>query len=59
MTTLVDKLRVEGRAEVELLVFPDEDHFFQRHASWLAIGARTIDFFDRRLAPAAAKRRGR
>ena len=47
---LVARLRERG-IEVETLVLPDEEHFFLRHATWLDVHRRTMDFFRRRLQP--------
>ncbi len=51
-TDLVQRLRVAGRAPVELLAIPDEDHYFELHATWLDIARRSADFFDRYLTKA-------
>lgn len=45
---LVERLRARG-APVETLVLPDEDHFFLRHATWLQVHRRSLEFFDRHL----------
>ena len=47
---LVARLRERG-VDVETLVLPDEEHFFLRHATWLDVHARTMDFFRRRMQP--------
>ena len=49
-TDLVQRLRREGKAHVELLVFPDEVHGFLRHSRWLEVFQAAADFFDRFLA---------
>lgn len=48
-TDLVQRLRIEGKAHVETLVFPDEGHGFLRHESWIQAYGATADFFDRFL----------
>jgi dipeptidyl aminopeptidase/acylaminoacyl peptidase len=49
-TDLVQRLRKEGKAHVELLIFPDEVHGFLRHDRWLQAFSAAADFFDRFLA---------
>jgi dipeptidyl aminopeptidase/acylaminoacyl peptidase len=48
-TDLVQRLRKEGKAHVELLVFPDEVHGFLLHKNWLRAFEAAADFFDRFL----------
>ena len=48
-TDLVQRLRREGNAHVELLVFPDEVHGFLRQESWIKTYEASADFFDRFL----------
>ena len=48
-TDLVQRLRAEGKAHVETLVFPDEVHGFLRHDSWIRAFRATEEFFDRFL----------
>jgi len=48
-TELIHRLRVEKRAHVENLVFPDEAHFFLRQETWRRAFQATADFFDRFL----------
>ncbi|UCC30310.1 MAG: S9 family peptidase, partial [Phycisphaerales bacterium] len=48
-TDLVQRLRAEGKAHVETLVFPDEAHGFLRHDSWIRAFRATREFFDRFL----------
>lgn len=48
-TDLVQRLRREGKAHVEVLVFPDEVHSFLMHKSWLKAYRAAADFFDRFL----------
>jgi len=45
---LVERLR-DLKVEVEQLVLPDEVHSFLRHASWLSVYSRTVEFLERRL----------
>ena len=44
--TLIERLRAQ-RVPVEQLVLPDEIHGFLRHASWMTISERSIDFLER------------
>lgn len=46
---LVQRLRKEGKAHVETLVFPDEVHGFLLHWRWLEAYAAAAGFFDRFL----------
>lgn len=46
---LVQRLRKEGKAHVETLVFPDEVHGFLLHRRWLEAYVASADFFDRCL----------
>jgi len=46
---LVQRLRREGKAHVETLVFPDEVHSFLLHRRWLEVFSAAADFFDRFL----------
>jgi dipeptidyl-peptidase-4 len=48
-TDLVQRLRKLGRAQVEVLVFPDEVHDFLLHRRWLEAFRAAADFFDRFL----------
>lgn len=48
-TDLVQRLRREGKAHVEMLIFPDEVHGFLRHDRWLQAFEAAADFFDRFL----------
>ena len=48
-TDLVQRLRKEGNAHVETLVFPDEVHGFLRQSSWIRTYEATADFFNRFL----------
>jgi len=48
-TDLVQRLRREGKAHIELLVFPDEVHSFLCHKNWLRAYEACADFFDRFL----------
>ena len=48
-TDLVQRLRREGKAHVEMLIFPDEVHGFLRHDRWLETFEAAADFFDRFL----------
>ena len=48
-TDLVQRLRKEGNAHVEMLIFPDEVHGFLRQESWIQTYEATSDFFDRFL----------
>jgi dipeptidyl aminopeptidase/acylaminoacyl peptidase len=52
---LAERLKARGRAEVELVLVPDEDHFFLRAASWELLTRRSIEFYDRLLAAAAPR----
>lgn len=47
---LVRRLR-DRDLPVETLVFPDEDHWFLRHAHWLRAHRATQMFFERHLRP--------
>jgi dipeptidyl aminopeptidase/acylaminoacyl peptidase len=53
---LVQRLRKEGRAHVETLIFPDEVHGFLLHRRWLEAFTAAADFFDRFLKAAASKK---
>ncbi len=46
---LVQRLRAEGKAHVEQLIFPDEVHGFLLHRSWVRAYRAAADFFDRFL----------
>jgi dipeptidyl aminopeptidase/acylaminoacyl peptidase len=46
---LVQRLRDAGKAHIEILVYPDEQHGEVVHARWLQIADRAADFFDREL----------
>lgn len=48
-TDLVQRLRKEGKASVETLIFPDEVHDLLLHKNWLRAFHATLDFFDRHL----------
>ncbi|MFW6161105.1 MAG: S9 family peptidase, partial [Acidobacteriota bacterium] len=48
-TDLVQKLRQLKKAEIELLIIPDEVHGFLRHQNWLKVYSAAADFFDRYL----------
>lgn len=48
-TDLVQRLRREGKAHVEFLIFPDEVHGFLRHDRWLQAFTAAAEFFDRFL----------
>ncbi|MCI0412925.1 prolyl oligopeptidase family serine peptidase [bacterium] len=48
-TDLVQRLRKEGKASVETLIFPDEVHDLLRHKNWLRTFHATLDFFNRHL----------
>ncbi len=48
-TDLIQRLRRAGKAQVELLIFPDEVHGFLRHESWIRAYSAAADFFDRYL----------
>jgi len=48
-TDLVQRLRKEGKAHVELLIFPDEVHGFLLHKSWIRAFRAAADFLDRFL----------
>ncbi len=53
---LVQRLRKEGRAHVETLIFPDEVHGFLLHRRWLEAFTAAADFFDRFLKAPASKK---
>jgi len=53
---MVQRLRTEGKAHVETLVFPDEVHSFLLHRHWLEVFSAASDFFDRFLRKAEKKR---
>jgi len=46
---LVERLRKEGKAHVETIVFPDEVHSFLLYQRWLNVFEASADFFDRFL----------
>jgi len=46
---LVQRLRREGKAQVETLVFPDEVHSFLLHRRWLEVFSAAADFLGRFL----------
>jgi len=46
---LIGRLRKEGKAHIETIVFPDEVHSFLLHQHWLEAFAAAADFFDRFL----------
>jgi Tol biopolymer transport system component/acetyl esterase/lipase len=48
-TDLVLRLRELKKAEVELLIIPDEVHGFLMHENWMRVYATAADFFDRHL----------
>jgi len=48
-TDLIQRLRKEGKAHVEMLIFPDESHGFLRHDRWIQAYQTAADFFDRFL----------
>ncbi len=48
-TDLVQRLRELGKAQVEILVIPDEVHSFLRHDNWVKVFKAAADFFDRFL----------
>jgi dipeptidyl aminopeptidase/acylaminoacyl peptidase len=48
-TDLVQQLREQGRAPIELLVFPDEVHSFLVWGNWIKAYQTSGDFFDRYL----------
>ena len=48
-TDLVQRLRAEGKAHVETLVFPDEGHGFLRHDTWIRAFRAAAGFFGRFL----------
>ena len=48
-TDLVQRLRKEGKASVETLIFPDEVHDLLLHKNWLRAFHATLDFFNRNL----------
>jgi len=48
-TDLIQRLRAEGKAHVEQLVFPDEVHDFLLHRNWIRAYRAAADFFDRFL----------
>ncbi len=45
---LVEKLRERG-VEHEILVFPDEEHAFLRHRTWIEVFHRSAGFLERHL----------
>lgn len=47
---LVTRLR-DRDVVVETLVIPDEEHLFLRHATWVDVHTRMLDFFTRTLEP--------
>jgi dipeptidyl aminopeptidase/acylaminoacyl peptidase len=46
---LVQRLRKEGKAHVETIVFPDEVHSFLLHRRWIETYGAAADFFNRFL----------
>jgi N-acyl-D-amino-acid deacylase len=52
-TDLASRLREQG-VHVETLIFPDEEHGFLRHATWLRAYEATAEFLLRTLGGAAA-----
>ena len=48
-TDLVQRLRRLHKAQIELLIIPDEVHGFLRHENWLKVYHAAVDFFDRML----------
>lgn len=48
-TDLIQRLRKEGKAHVEMLIFPDESHGFLRHDRWIQAYQAAADFFYRFL----------
>lgn len=48
-TDLVQRLRREGNAHVEMLVSPDEVRGFLRQESWIKTYEASADFFDKVL----------
>ena len=48
-TDLVQRLREQNRAHVEMLILPDEVHSFLRYQSWVKVYKATFDFFNRFL----------
>jgi dipeptidyl aminopeptidase/acylaminoacyl peptidase len=46
---LVQRLRKDGKAHVETIVYPDEVHSFLLYQRWLKAFAASADFFDRFL----------
>jgi len=48
-TDLIQRLRKEGKANIETLVFPDEGHGFLCHETWIEAYQAAADFFDRHL----------
>jgi len=50
-TDLAARLREQG-TDVETLLIPSEGHDWRRHESWLRVGEATLNFFERKLAPA-------
>jgi dipeptidyl aminopeptidase/acylaminoacyl peptidase len=48
-TDLVLRLRKLNKAKVELLIIPDEVHWFLRHENWMRVYAASAKFFDRYL----------
>ena len=53
---MVQRLRREGKAHVETLVFPDEVHSFLLHRRWLEAFSAASDFFDRFLGKEKTER---
>lgn len=52
---LAHRLRDRGKADVELIALPGEDHFFLRDATWHVFAKRSIAFYDRLLGALPAK----
>ncbi|RKY84265.1 peptidase S9 family protein [candidate division KSB1 bacterium] len=48
-TDLVQRLRKEGKAHIETLIYPDEVHGFLRHNRWIQTYNEAKRFFDRFL----------
>ncbi|GBC77530.1 Dipeptidyl aminopeptidase 4 [bacterium HR08] len=48
-TDLIQRLRAEGKAHVEQLIFPDEVHDFLLHRNWIRAYRAAAEFFDRFL----------
>ncbi|MEW6456394.1 MAG: prolyl oligopeptidase family serine peptidase [Acidobacteriota bacterium] len=48
-TDLIQRLRAEGKAHVEQLIFPDEVHSFLCHKNWVQAYKAAADFFDKFL----------